>query len=625
MKWFKRPVHNQVMRIFAKAPLLGLFLCCLSAVSLAEQVSEQPAATHWQHLASDPEWLRLLRYENGESTVVDDDFFVSRQGRNNALAELQAVVEAADMPSSGIADSHPRCRFPARYWWLSRQLNRPDWKEIPAFCQKLRRWPVLLQAKSVSVVYVAGYLGNPASVFGHAFLKINTGREDTLLDQTINYGALIPPKESTVMYVYRGLTGGYLAGFSDRYYFTQDMTYSNTEFRDMWDYELMLAPQQLRFLLYHLWELIGKKQQYFFLTRNCAYELGRVLNVVFAEEIVDKPRVWFAPVELFESLKILNDKRAKRRQAVIGQIAFKPSWERKLYESYRVMPPKLKKIAIRLVGLPTEQWDSLLASLAPNEQLVVLDFAVAVSYFRYMKDFPDVAQAVKRRHQQVIVKRLQYPRSQPVRAAQAQTPPPPTEQAPPRYLGVGLDNDGAAEVSFSPFSQNSTGLNDLEGNALVVAEARLNSDNGKLQSMDFIRIRKLARRDLPLDDFDSWSWRVRLGTERQSGVNESSLKLFGAFSLGKSYRLWGQTWSLMADVTASEGGAVALAPRVEVFGGLNSRLKFLVEGTYAAGWNDTRQWQLEASWQYHPERQWSIYGYYKKQDEQVGIALRYHW
>ena len=47
-----------------------------------------------------------------------------------------------------------------------------------------------------------------------------------------------------VKYIVKGLSGFYEAGFSDKYFYNQDLTYTDTEFRDMWEYKLNLTPYQ---------------------------------------------------------------------------------------------------------------------------------------------------------------------------------------------------------------------------------------------------------------------------------------------------------------------------------------------------------------------------------------------
>ena len=251
------------LRRYAAGSLLFcfvLFPCAFPAHASPLAEALQVAAS--LDLARHPTWLKLLHYEGRlpQSVVLTDDFFLSPEGRSNPQAELHATLEAYFLPWQQDTDEHPRCRFPARYYWLSRQLPLPDYALKEPHCRRLSNWALLDRVKSVSLLLVSGYLGNPASTFGHALLKLNTDSSDDdygLFDLTLNYGALIPENESALRYVVRGLLGGYEAGFSDRYFYTQDLVYSHTEFRDIWDYRLDLSNHQRTLLILHIWEIIA--------------------------------------------------------------------------------------------------------------------------------------------------------------------------------------------------------------------------------------------------------------------------------------------------------------------------------------------------------------------------------
>lgn len=196
-------------------------------------------------LAQDPVWLKLLHYKDGQGEVLTKKFFLSSDGTYDPAAELLATLDAYSEPWSAKDnnDTHARCRFPARYFWLSSHVALPDYSPQPPQCTRLSKWSLPDQVTSTSIFLVSGYLGNPASVFGHTLLKFNTESQDDqagLFDLTVNYGAVVPENESTLRYIIYGIGGGYQAGFSDRYFYTQDLVYSRKEFRDIWDYQLYL-------------------------------------------------------------------------------------------------------------------------------------------------------------------------------------------------------------------------------------------------------------------------------------------------------------------------------------------------------------------------------------------------
>ena len=174
------------------------------------------------------------------SDVITTNFFLSPHGRLDPQAELSATIKAYFLPWGEDANQHARCRFPARYFWLAKQITLPDYRLHEPRCQRLAQWALFDRVQSISVLQVSGYFGNPASMFGHALIKFNTNSPDDkegFFDLSLNFGALVPENEATLVYVVRGLFGGYKAGFSDKYFYTQDLVYSRTEFRDIWEYE----------------------------------------------------------------------------------------------------------------------------------------------------------------------------------------------------------------------------------------------------------------------------------------------------------------------------------------------------------------------------------------------------
>ncbi len=153
--------------------LFACFFFFLFSQSLsAARIPLTPART--EELARHPTWLKLLHVEQGRSSeVLTDDFFLSPAGRYDPKAELLATVRAYSAPWPDAGDSHARCRFPARYFWLSHHLALPEYSLHNPRCTRFSRWSLPDRVKSVSLFLVSGYLANPASVFGHALLKLS--------------------------------------------------------------------------------------------------------------------------------------------------------------------------------------------------------------------------------------------------------------------------------------------------------------------------------------------------------------------------------------------------------------------------------------------------------------------
>src|SRR5262249_32271371 len=142
-----------------------------------------------------PAWRRLLHFRRNlwgawRSEIDDPRFFFSPKGRSDPEAELQATLTAFFTPGATDAEGQPvACQFPARYAWLKDQLQFDP--PAPA-CPRFETWRNHMNAESVTLVFASYYMNNPASMYGHTFLRLNGrghGAAERLLDYTVNYAA----------------------------------------------------------------------------------------------------------------------------------------------------------------------------------------------------------------------------------------------------------------------------------------------------------------------------------------------------------------------------------------------------------------------------------------------------
>jgi hypothetical protein len=124
-------------------------------------------------------------------------------------------------------------------------------------------------------------MNNPASMYGHTFLRLNGkghSSEQPLLDYTINYAA-DTQSNNGVLFAVLGLTGGYRGRFSSMPYYVKVQQYNNLESRDLWEYSLALDTAAVERLMRHAWEMGNSSEAYFFLNKNCSYQLLPLLEV----------------------------------------------------------------------------------------------------------------------------------------------------------------------------------------------------------------------------------------------------------------------------------------------------------------------------------------------------------
>jgi hypothetical protein len=242
-------------------------------------------AQHLQ-LAEQREWHILLHYQpsgDGYVSEVDDpNFFNAYNGKTEPQAELEATLKAFFAPNfqQNEQRQHPQCAFIARYHWLKAQLNFDPMRLPPQPCSRFQEWFAQLKPAGLSLIFPAAYLNNPSSMFGHTLLRIDQANQDEqtrLLAYAINYTAATE-EENGLVFAIKGLTGGYPGVFSILPYYEKVKEYNDLENRDTWEYQLNFTPDEIRRLLWHVWELDKIYFDYYFFDENCAYHLLTLLE-----------------------------------------------------------------------------------------------------------------------------------------------------------------------------------------------------------------------------------------------------------------------------------------------------------------------------------------------------------
>lgn len=210
------------------------------------------------------------------SEVDGKRFFLAPDGVRDPEAELAATLVAfAEPVAPGREDEHALCRFPARHRLLDEQLHFGSALALPV-CPALTRFRNDLDPESVSVVYAANFLGNPASAFGHTFLRSSKRRpvgstaSSEELDRSVEYTANTDTN-NPLLYAFKGLTGMFRGVFRFHTFASKVHEYADAEARDLWVYDLDLSKAELELLTLHLWELADTHLDYYYLSKNCSY------------------------------------------------------------------------------------------------------------------------------------------------------------------------------------------------------------------------------------------------------------------------------------------------------------------------------------------------------------------
>lgn len=157
-------------------------------------------------------------------------------------------------PKMGPSFLDPVCAFPARYRVL---LENGFIVKRDVTCEGLNYWKKSMVFDSVSLVYASAYDSNPASLFGHIFLKLNSNRgisSRNLLDYSLSFSAMTGESDG-LSYMIKGLSGGFPGRFSLLPYYVMVNDYNLTENRSLWEYKIPLSPYQTSLLREHIWEM----------------------------------------------------------------------------------------------------------------------------------------------------------------------------------------------------------------------------------------------------------------------------------------------------------------------------------------------------------------------------------
>lgn len=319
-------------------------------------------------LSRHPRWLRLLHFDRklGQSDIVNRKFFLAEDGQQNPESELVSSVDAF-LNDKNIVPEEKRfaCQFPARKRFIETQLKLKSSVSCPTF----ERWKKRAEPETIRFVHAAQYVGNPASAFGHSFLRFDRSDRWGLLGFSLTYSAKVDANDKGLMYALKGLMGGYEGVYEFDSYYPKVHGYGNLENRELWEYELHLSQEGRRWVFDHAWELNHFGQaKYYFLDRNCSYQLLRLL------EVADEKLKLTNNINLFyltpiETIKILA------QNGLVEHGELRPSLKQRALTQYlKLNGEQREQVKEVVIGrlMPEEVVDpvtssALVATLAINE------------------------------------------------------------------------------------------------------------------------------------------------------------------------------------------------------------------------------------------------------------------
>jgi hypothetical protein len=353
-----------------------------------QQVADSRA---WRALLHDRKsWLRGTR-----SDVDSRGFFLAEDGARNARAELEATLrvftdENLARAKHGSMGQAAACAFPARRAFLLETFGSALEKRlVPLDCPDFETWRKGIEARGVSLVYSSAYPNNPASMFGHTFLRLDRSvaapaateisKKADLFSYGVNFSASVPDGENPVKYAVWGLFGGYRGRYDLAPYYRKVNEYAFSESRDLWEYRLALSPGEAAQLVRHLWELYSDGFfDYYFLDENCSFQILTALEAV-------KPEWDLSSGFALSVLPVVTVKRLARTPGAVTAVEYRPSLRNRMERQIESLSSEERRkvreaflageASARLGEISVEALDALVAALAYEKERVGKDEA----------------------------------------------------------------------------------------------------------------------------------------------------------------------------------------------------------------------------------------------------------
>ena len=335
-------------------------------------------------LHEDNYWRVLVHYKRtpgGVSSLIDDPaFFLSGEGKRNPAAELNATIRSFFTPLEE-GKKHPICRFIARFYWLKEKLEIDESALPMNTCKDTITAIDGMRPRSATLVFPASHINSPASMFGHTLLTIETGNRSKLLAHSVNYSA-VTTETFGPSYAIKGIFGLYRGYFGILPYYAKIQEYNDFDQRDIWEYLLNLTEDEVRRMLYHIYELDYIYSDYYFFDENCSYNLLFLLDVArptlrLTDDFYPPYFSWVIPVDTI---------RGARTSGLIESVEYRPSRVTMIKHITSQLGKEGRDFAMSVIRGRKDTGAILKADLPESEKAMVCDLLTEYTRYRFSRD-----------------------------------------------------------------------------------------------------------------------------------------------------------------------------------------------------------------------------------------------
>ncbi len=452
-------------------------------------------------IAGSRAWQKLLHLsDKGKSYIISEDFWIS--ATKDPFQELQATINAFN-------SGNKLCQFPSRALFL----NRYGYTFDLSHCDEYLSWKIQKRVDSVSVMFASGYMGNPASMYGHMLLRFDSKKKARLLNTSVNYGAKIPPNENAVVYIIKGIFGGYIATYSDQQYYRHEHNYANQEQRDLWSYQLNLNASDTALFVAHIFEILKFRFDYYFIDENCAFHIAKVIEIFTDNNLISDNALWTIPAALATAM----EKQRYQGMPLVEKTEFIASGNTSLLRLFETIEKRgLTNIAENMINNGVDMTHPDYQSLTIDDKKLLVESLMTYHQVTGSRN------QLNQNQQLLINERLLLPVGK-VSVANTPTVAKPDTANKPALLSVGLIDLGGSlqgslgfrmnyfdELTFNP-SQKPFGALEVLDTELAIEESSI-----ILKQLTLARVQSLPTTTSSIDYFQSDAWRIDVGYRDRS-------------------------------------------------------------------------------------------------------------
>lgn len=334
------------------------------------------------HLSADPLWHRLLQLQNREPVNYDYPGYLSRPF--TSAAELVATIDMIfDSPQKA-------CAYPARKRFIEDRLKLPHDALDFVVCHEYQQYLKKVPAHQAYLVFAAENVTSASSMMGHIMLRFDGTNEDALpVKHGITFFTELDSLNIPVL-LYQTLIQGKEGVFQVAPYAPFQHHYRRKEQRNIWEYQLNLAPHELARLQDMVWELGQFSPSYFFDSYNCATITRLLLAMVSKHTKAPAGRI-VTPLDVV---------RFAEQHNMVVQTQLIPSDKWVLNTLDRQLSVSQQRTM--LAGLTSGNWQP--ATEVTDEYFVANSFASHLN--EYLKDTDAIDVKVHQQNKQLIEESL---------------------------------------------------------------------------------------------------------------------------------------------------------------------------------------------------------------------------